>query len=424
MAYRLSLFVVVTLFAAAPAPAGSLHTTTPERVGMSSGMLQQLDHKLQQLVVEENSAGFQVVIARRGKVVFQESFGVADKDTGEAINDDTLFRIYSMTKPLVGVAMMILYEEGKFSLSDPVAKYIPAFEGARVFVGEDDSGQVILEDAVRPPTMHDLLQHTAGLSYGVFSDTPVDRMYRETLFTDLDTSLESFVEKLAGIPLLYQPGTRYYYSLSADVQGYLIQRLSGMDPESFIRRRILEPLGMDETMAWVPPDKAARLSKIHTHNEEGALVVYQDAADSLISVDDAYREPALFSGGSQLISTADDYWRFAQMLLNGGSLDGQRILSPATVRMMTSNRLPESIPGRRIAPGRGHGFDLSVVVDHTLINYPANDGEFSHGGLATTHFWVDPKQQLVVVFLSQYLPTSNRPYVDLLHRMVHAAIVD
>jgi CubicO group peptidase (beta-lactamase class C family) len=424
MAYRLSLFIVVTLLGATPAPAGSLHTTTPERVGMSSGMLQQLDDKLQQLVADENSAGFQVVIARRGKVVFQKSFGVADKDTGHAITDDTLFRIYSMTKPLVGVAMMILYEEGKFSLSDPAAQYIPAFEGARVFVGEDDAGQMILEDAVRPPSMHDLLQHTAGLSYGVFSDTPVDRMYREILFADLDVSLGTFVATLAGIPLLYQPGTRYYYSLSADVQGYLIQRLSGMDPESFIRSRILEPLGMDETMAWVPPDKAARLSKVHTHNDEGALVVYQDAADSLISVDDAYRQPALFSGGSQLISTADDYWRFAQMLLNGGSLDGQRILSPGTVKMMTSNRLPESIPGRRIAPGWGHGFDLSVVVDHTLINYPVSDGEFSHGGLATTHFWVDPKQQLVVVFLSQYLPTSNRPYVDLMHRMVHAAVVD
>ena len=424
MKHRLGLFILATLIIAIPASAGSLHTTKAERVGMSSEMLQRLEEKLQGLVDDEVSAGFQVVIARRGKVVFQESFGVADKSSGKAITDDTLFRIYSMTKPLVGVAMMILYEEGQYSLSDPVAKYIPAFEGIRVFAGEDDSGEMILEDAVRPPSMHDLLQHSAGLTYGVFSDTPVDKMYLDKLFVDLDVPLQSFIENLAGIPLLYQPGTRYNYSLSVDVQGYLIERLSGIDPESFIRSRILEPLGMDETMAWAPPDMAPLLSKVHTHNKEGSLVVYQDPADSVISVNDAYRKPVFFSGGAQLISTADDYWRFAQMLLNGGNLDGKRLLSPDTVEMMTSNRLPESVPGRRIGPGWGHGFNLSVVADQTLINYPVNNGEFSHGGLATTHFWTDPEQELVVVFLSQYLPSSNRPYVDLTHRLVHAAIID
>jgi CubicO group peptidase (beta-lactamase class C family) len=424
MNYLPRLIIAALLIAAFPALAGSLPTTEADRVGMSAAALQRLHNRLQQLVDDGVSAGLQVIIARRGEVVMHANFGVADHSSGTPITDDTLFRIYSMTKPVIGVAIMMLYEEGRFSLSDPIANYIPAFEGVQVFAGMDDDGQMILEDAVRPPNMHDLLQHTAGLSYGIFSDTPVDKLYRDTGVLESEGSLGTFIEKLASMPLLYQPGTRYHYSLAVDVQGYLIERLSGMDPESFIRSRIFEPLEMDETMAWVPPDKAALLSKVHTHDDDGKLVIYKDPDDSVFSVNDAYKKPAIFSAGAQLISTGDDYWRFAQMLLNGGTLYGERLLSPASVEMMTSNRLPETIAGRRLGPGRGSGFNVAVVTDRTLVNYPASNGEFSHGGIASTHFWVDPEQQLVVVMMSQLLPSSHAPIVDLIHRMVYSAILD
>jgi CubicO group peptidase (beta-lactamase class C family) len=424
MKYLPRLVVAAVLITALPALAGSLPITKPENVGMSSQALQRLHDRLQQLVDDGVSAGAQVVVARRGQVVMQDNFGLADKSSGAPITDDTLFRIYSMTKPVVGVAMMMLYEEGRFSLNDPIAKYIPAFEGVKVFGGMDEHGQMVLEDAVRPPNMHDVLQHSAGLSYGLFSDTPVDQLYRDSGVLETNGSLASFVNKLASMPLLFHPGTRYHYSLAVDVQGYLIERLSGMDAESYIRRRILEPLEMDETMAWVPADKAALLSKVHTHDDNGVLIVYKDPDDSVFSVNDAYRKPDVFSGGAQLVSTGDDYWRFAQMLLNGGTLNGERLLSPASVDMMTSNRLPETIAGRRSAPGWGHGFNVAVVTDPSLINYPASNGEFSHGGLASTHFWVDPEQELVVVMMSQLLPSSHAPIVDLIHRMAYAAILD
>jgi len=424
MKYLPRMVVAALLIAAFPAFAGSLPMTKPERVGMSSEALDRLHDRLQQLVDDGVSAGLQVVVARRGEVVLRGNFGVADARSGAPITDDTLFRIYSMTKPVVGVAMMMLYEEGRFSLSDPIAKYIPAFEGVKVFAGTDQDGQMLLEDTDRPPNMHDLLQHSAGLSYGLFSDTPVDQMYRDSGVLESNGSLDSFIAKLARMPLLFQPGTQYHYSLAVDVQGYLIERLSGMDPFSFIRSRILDPLEMDETMSWVPSEKAMLLSKVHTHNDEGALVVYKDPDNSVFSVNDAYEEPVVFSGGAQLVSTGDDYWRFAQMLLNGGTLYGVRLLSPASVDMMTSNRLPESIDGRRLGPGWGQGFNVAVVTDRTLVDYPANNGEFSHGGLASTHFWVDPEQQLVVVMMSQLLPSSHAPIVDLIHRMAYAAILD
>ena len=210
MTYLPRLVVTAVFFAVLPAMAGSLDTIKPERVGMSSEGLNDLHNQLQRLVDDDVSAGFQVVVARRGQIVMQDNIGVADTSSGEPITNDTLFRIYSMTKPLVAVAMMMLYEDGKYSLNDPIAKYIPEFEGARVFVGVDDDGQMILEDAVRPPNMHDLLHHSSGLSYGLFSDTPVDQMYRDSGVLDSHETLNSFIGKLANVPLLFQPGTRYH----------------------------------------------------------------------------------------------------------------------------------------------------------------------------------------------------------------------
>jgi CubicO group peptidase (beta-lactamase class C family) len=257
----------------------------------------------------------------------------------------------------------------------------------------------------------------------LFSDTPVDRLYRENKVLDQTRPLDELISSLADIPLLYQPGTRYHYSVAVDVQGYLIEKLSGMPLEDFVRERVLAPLNMDETMSWVPPELAARLSKIHAPGEDGVLGVYQPG-ESGFDPDIALTKPVFFSGGAQLISTADDYWRFGQMLLNGGVLDGVRVLSPASVKMMTSNRLPAAVPDRESGTGWGHGFNLQVATDATRINYPVNNGEFRHGGVATTIFWADPELELVVVMLSQYLPYSNPFYYDHVHRWVLPAIID
>ena len=406
---------------ALPAFAGSLQTTRPEKVGMSSARVAHIGKNLQQLVDEGRSAGFQLVVARRGKVVAQESFGLLNVETGEPVTNDSMFRIFSMTKPVVGVAMMMLYEEGRFSLSDPVSRYVPEFADLKVYAGTDAEGKMRVEDPDRPMIMQDLFRHTAGLTYGYFGDTPVDKLYVDANLLDPKSTLQAMISGLAGLPLLYQPGTRYEYSMGVDVQAYLIEKFTGKDVETFLRERIFEPLGMDETVAWVRPPLAGRLSQIHTHNGDGKLAVLTEALGRDIA-QPAYEQPSLFNGGGQLISTADDYYRFAQMLLNGGELDGVRLLAPATVDMMTSNRLPATVAGRQIEPGIGHGFNLRVVVDRTQVGFPANDGEFGHGGMASTYFWADPADELVVVLLTQYLPYSGQVYSDMLHRLVHAAI--
>lgn len=416
--------VAALLVAFAPAFAGSLRIVPAEEVGMSSDRLARIPEKFQAFVDDGRSAGFQIVVSRRGKVVMHENIGLADISSGDEIDDDTLFRIYSMTKPVVGVAMMILYEEGHFALSDPIAKYVPQFQDIKVYAGEDESGQMLLEEPQRPPTMHDLFQHTAGFTYGIFGDTPVDRMYRDSGMIDYDAKLSELIDKLADIPLLFQPGTRYEYSVAVDVQGYIIELLTGMNAGDFIRERVFEPLGMDETMSWVPPRYADRFAAVHTHDESGTLIAFNDDSNPELGVNNFLREPGFFSGGAQLISTGDDYWRFAQMLLNGGEFRGKRILARPTVAMMTSNRLPETITDRRISPGLGWGINMSVVTDPTLIDVPRSLGEYRHGGLASTFFYVDPAEQVVVVMLSQYLPTAHGPYEDLLHRLVRAAIVD
>jgi CubicO group peptidase (beta-lactamase class C family) len=405
--------------AAFEANAGSVELTPASEVGMSQDRLTRLRPILQQMVDDGVTAGIQVLVARHGKVVMHENFGVADVESGEPLTDDSLFRVYSMTKPVIGVAMMVLYERGLFSLGDPLSKHIPEFSDLKVYAGEDEIGRPILEEPQRAPTVDDLLRHTAGFTYGWFGDTYVDRQYADADVLDDDSTLQEMIDKLASIPLLYQPGTLWHYSVSVDIQGYLVEKLSRQDLETFLRENIFEPLGMDETTGWLEEAESSRLAKVHTHNEAGKLVV-----DTGFWASDFYTPPGLFMGGAQLVSTPDDYWRFAQMLLNRGSLDGVRLLSPLTVDLMTSNRLPETVPDRQIAPGTGFGIDLAVVTDSTLLDVPSSNGEYSWNGAATTLFWVDPETRLVVLLFTQYVPWDAPRYIDLMHRMVRAAIVD
>lgn len=408
--------LVTCLLFQPPVFAGTLHVSRPEDVGMSSERLVNLKRQLQRLLDEGDTGGFQILVSRRGRVVMYENLGFANVEQKRPVTDETLFRIYSMTKPIVGVAMMMLYEDGLFSLDDPLSKHIPEFADLQVFAGEGEDGSLMLEPAKREPTIQDLLQHTAGFTYGIFSDTPVDKMYLEADVVSNDQTMQDFINKLAGIPLLYQPGERWHYSVAADVQGYLIEKWTGMKVGAFLKQRIFDPLGMDQTMSWVPPDKAAMLADIYTHNGNGGRELFHGDVHL-----DFFHPPSAFSGGAQLISTGDDYWRFCQMLLNGGKFDGKRLLSPLTVEMMSQDRLrgPASMPD-----GRGFGFDFDVITDNTRLSYPASNGEYSWAGLASTVFWIDPEQDLIAILLTQYLPYRGTYYNELLHRLVRAAVIE
>jgi CubicO group peptidase (beta-lactamase class C family) len=382
----------------------SLEISRPEDVGMSAERLANVTRRLKALLDEEDTGGFQLLVSRRGKVVLFENLGFANVEQEIPVTEETLFRIYSMTKPVMGVAMMMLYEDGLYSLNDPLSKHIPEFADLQVYAGEDDDGNLKLEPMQREFT------------YGVFGDTPIDRQYLDADMVSNGHTLQQFIEKLAAIPLLYQPGSRWHYSVAVDVQGYLVEKWTGLKLGMFLKERIFEPLGMDQTMAWVPPDKTALLANIYTHNGNGTREQY--AGDSHL---DFFSPPSAFSGGAQLISTSDDYWRFCQMLLNGGEFNGQRFLSPLTVEMMSQDRLrqPASMPD-----GRGFGFNFDVITDNTQLNYPASNGEFSWAGLASTVFWIDPKEELIAIMLTQYMPYRGTFYNELLHRLVRAAVIE
>jgi CubicO group peptidase (beta-lactamase class C family) len=383
---------------------------------MSSERLAYLRSYFEGLLEDQETGGFQILVSRRGKVVMYENLGLASVEENIPVTDETLFRIYSMTKPVMGVAMMMLYEEGRYSLADPLSKHIPEFAELRVYAGEDEEGNMKLEPMQREPTIHDLLQHTAGFTYGIFNDTAVDKQYLDADMLSNGQTLHQFIDKLAGIPLLFQPGARWNYSVAVDIQGYLIEKWTGMKVSAFLKERIFDPLGMDQTMAYVPPDKAALLAEIYTHGEAGSREPY--TGDAYL---DFFNAPVAFNGGGQLISTGDDYWRFCQMLLNGGEFDGKRFLSPLTVKMMSQNRLREPA---RMPDGRGFGFNFDVITDNTRLAYPASNGEFSWAGLASTVFWIDPQQELIAILLTQYLPYRGTYYNELLHRLVRAAVIE
>jgi CubicO group peptidase (beta-lactamase class C family) len=397
--------------------AGHVRLTDPEDVGMSSARLERLTQQLERLVADERASGFQVLVARHGRIVLHEGVGVADLQAGRPVTEDTLFRIASMTKPVVGVAMMMLYEEGYFSLQDPIALHIPELAHLKVFAGMDESGKMILKDPIRPPTIHDLMQHTAGFTYGLFGDTPVDRLYNQAGVLAPGRTQQEFIDTLATLPLLSEPGATWIYSVATDIQGYLIEKWTGMDAGEFLRQRIFEPLGMDETMTFVPPAKQARLAATYTHDAAGKLT---RVADGLLPA--GTTEPARFSGGGQLISTSDDYWRFCQMLLNGGELDGTRLLSPRSIEMMSHDRLDGTvtIPGWIVE--QGFGLNFAVITDPSKVDYPASEGEYFWAGAITTVFFIDPALDIVAILMTQYEPFQIGEYFDLLHRFVSAAV--
>ena len=413
---------------AATGHARDLAEVKPEAEGFSSQRLQRLHTLLQKKVEDKQLPGIVTVMARHGKIVDFQTYGKRDLASGAAMDKNTIFRIYSMTKPVTGVAMMILYEQGKWSPGDPIAKYIPEFAHLKVFKGLDPNGQPILEDPVHAPTMAELMSHTAGFTYGIFGTSPVDKMYRDSNILG-SANLQQMIDKLAKTPLLYQPGTKWIYSVSVDIQGYIVERLSGKTLGEFMRENIFQPLAMKDTAFHVAEDKRSRFATLYTMSTKGELATSNGGNLAL----DYSTEPTMPSGGGGLTSTASDYLRFSQMLLNGGELDGTRILAPSSVALMRTNRLSPAILNSRefgigffhINPGFGFGFDFGVYSDPGFIGHTVGQGTFTWGGAAGTWFWIDPANDIVFVGMIQRIVAANSPDMDTLtHESVYQALVN
>jgi CubicO group peptidase (beta-lactamase class C family) len=403
----------------------------PAEVGFDPERLQRLDRHFARYVDDGRLPGWLVTVSRHGRLAHVSCYGSRDLEAGLPVETDTVWRIYSMTKPVTSVAAMMLYEEGGFELTDPVAAFIPSFADVRVYAGGSDLRPVTVP-ATEPVRIWHLLTHTAGLSYGFHRVHPVDAMYRAAGFewaSPPDVDLAHACDIWAGIPLLFQPGAEWNYSAATDVLGRVIEVVSGHDLEEFFATRILRPLGMTDTACYA--SDATRLAALYRPGTDGTAV-------RLDALGDAARErPVMLSGGAGLVSTAADYHRFTQMLLHradspAGELDGIRLLSPRTVSYMARNHLPGGLDletfGRPLyaeSPFRGVGFGLgfAVVIDAARGKVVCSEGELSWGGAASTAFWIDQEEELTVSFFTQLLPSSAYPIRPQLRQLVYQSLV-
>jgi CubicO group peptidase (beta-lactamase class C family) len=406
-------FLLLVLLTTA-AGAADLPTAKPESVGMSSQRLGKLKSEMQALVDRNQLPGVVTMVAKDGKVVEFDVAGKRDVESGAPLQKDSIFRIYSMSKPITGVAMMMLFEEGKWQLNDPVSKHIPEFANLKVAKVNPQSGAVTQVAPDHPMTMRELMSHSGGLTYGVFGSTPVDKMYTDVNVLDRDATLQAMIDKLGKIPLLHQPGERWHYSVSVDVQGYLVEKLSGQPFAEFLKQRIFDPLGMKDTAFYVPADKLNRFVSFYTYDKDRKFVAHP-------GIPDFSKPPGAPSGGGGLVSTAMDYMRFCQMLLNGGELDGHRLLSPLSVQLMRSKVLPVS--ARTMGPGTGFGLDFAVVEDPVAAGGYGGEGTFYWGGYAGTWFWIDPVYNMIVVGMIQIRGDGSPDVRGLSRNLTYQAIV-
>lgn len=410
------ILILLCLVASQYTVAAERGVVPASRVGMSADRLARIQPFMKQFVDNGDLAGIVTLVARHGKIVHFEKTGKLNLDTGEEIELDSLFRIYSMTKPVVSVALMMLYEEGRFGLDEPVSKYLPAFKDTKVLV---DGEQV---EQKYEFTVRNLLSHTAGLTYGFFGDTDVDKMYREAKILS-NKDLSEMVSALGKIPLLYQPGTKWVYSVSVDVAGRLIEVLSGQPLDEHLDQRIFTPLGMQDTFFEVPADKVDRFGTNHRRDPEtGKLTVIDHPNDSRFA-----KEVTFFSGGGGLVSTARDYYKFSQMLLNGGESGRVRLLSPKTIELMTRNHLAKGITsgfGERPGAAGTFGFGLGFgVATSAPLTTSGSEGSYAWGGAAGTIFWVDPKEDLTAILMVQMM-NNPIPLRSQFRTLVYSAIVD
>jgi CubicO group peptidase (beta-lactamase class C family) len=402
----------------------------PETLGLSSSRLEAIDKFVQRKYVEPGRMPCgQVLVWRRGETAHFSSFGMADVERKTPLKDDTIFRIYSMTKPVTSVAFMQLVEQGLVALDDPVHKFIPSWKDLGVYLaGFMETFRTKRPD--RPMLVVDLLRHTSGLTYGFQQSTNVDAAYRKFKLGEIEKhgTLDSMVEKLATLPLEFSPGTAFNYSVSTDILGYLVGKITGQKFEDYLRSKIFKPLGMADTDFYVHSGKESRLAACYAATPKGTMDLQDDPAKS------PYLEPPSFvSGGGGLVSTASDYLKFCRMLINGGTSEGTQILSPKTIELMTMNHLPDgkdlpalsrSLFSEAMYNGIGFGLGFSVTMDPAKTLIPGSVGEYSWGGAASTSFWIDPKEELITIFLTQLLPSSAYPIRRELRTMVYSAFTD
>jgi CubicO group peptidase (beta-lactamase class C family) len=405
----------------------------PEEVGLSSERLQRIEQHLRERYVDQGRiAGAVTLVARHGQVAYLSAVGQRDRERQRSMTEDTLFRIYSMTKPVTSVAMMILVEEARCALNDPVSRYIPAWENLRVL--RYGAYPDFMTDAPRRAmTIRDLLMHTSGLTYGFARRDAIDAAYRRVGIGGVipgearPSTLKDMTDKLAEIPLLFSPGTQWNYSVSTDVLGHLVEIISGKTFDRFLRDRIFDPLGMRHTDFRVPPGCGDRFAANY-RREGGKLVLADDPTDSQYLA-----EQTFFSGGGGLVSTAEDYRRFCQMLLNGGHYDGKRILGKKTIELMTMNHLPENQDLSALASGSfsettydgvGFGLGFAVLIDIAKRQSHGSLGEYYWGGAASTAFWIDPVEDLIAIFMTQLMPSTAYNFRGQLRNLIYSAIID
>lgn len=387
-----------------------MNIVTPEEAGFSSERLQRLNSLMQGYVDSGRLAGVVTLLAREGAVFHFDRFGFQDLASQTPMELDTIFRFYSMTKPITSAAVMMLYEEGNFHLDDPVSGFIPELDGLKVFDGMGQTGAKFVPQQI-PITIRHLLTHTAGLSYGFYEDSLVEQMYRDANLSDPDSNLEEMVEKLGELPLVSQPGTAWRYSNATDVLGRLVEVISDESFDSFLKNRIFDPLDMDDTAFYVSEDKLDRLASIYGPSENGGIQELDNPG-----VNKFKRPLTNFSGGGGLTSTAADYLKFCQMMLDGGTSNRDRLLGPKTVEMMTSNHLSHDLmpfavseSGADASQGCGFGLGFRVILDIAEHGTIGTDGSYSWGGAASTVFWIDPVEDLIAIMLTQFMPSSQYP---------------
>jgi len=402
--------------------------TNPESLGFSPARLARIDRFLKEQYVDTGKlAGALIAVSRHGETVHTGVVGLADRERNVPMREDTIFRLYSMTKPVTSVAFMMLVEEGLVSLNDLVHRFIPAWRDLGVFAA-GVPGAFQTRRVATPMRMIDLLRHTSGLTYGFQLRTNVDAAYRKNRIGTIegDQPLDRMIELLAATPLEFPPGEAWNYSVSTDVLGYLVGLISGMPFDEFLRTRILDPLGMHDTDFFVAPEKRARLAACYTLSPAGKVVLQDDPATSRFLA-----PPRLLSGGGGLVGTASDYLKFCRMLLGGGAAEGQRFLGPRTIALMTMNHLPggreliemsRSLFSEAIYAGLGFGLGFAVVLDRPKTMTAGNVGEYFWGGMASTAFWIDPVDELAVVFMTQFIPSATYPIRQQLRTLVYAAL--
>jgi CubicO group peptidase (beta-lactamase class C family) len=402
----------------------------PAEVGFEPERLQRIDRHFARYVDDGRLPGWLAVVTRQGRVAHVASGGQRDQEAGLPVEPDTLWRIYSMTKPIVSVAAMMLWEEGAFELKDPVARFIPAFADARVFTG-GTSLKPLTEPLTEPVRVWHLLTHTSGLTYGFHYAHPVDAIYREHGFewsTPPGLDLAACCDAWAGLPLLFQPGREWNYSVATDVLGRVVEAVSGQPLDAFLAERVFGPLGMEDTAFWVREADAGRLAALYSPDPQTGRAARNDRMGG-----DHLSPPDCLSGGGGLVSSAADYHRFTQMVLGGGEVGGVRLLGSRTLRYMGANHLPGGADleqfGRPLFAempfdGVGFGLGFSVVVDPPAGKTPCSPGELAWGGAASTAFWVDPVERVTALFFTQLLPSSTHPIRSQLRQLVYQALVD